>query len=125
MMSFLKDDKSTFTPTPTLTPTPSPDLERGLLPSVVAAPNISRDGEPIEFRVRLAQPAQMKLTLYDLLGERVYQASLAGNPGLNLLEWDLDNSMGNQVASGLYIYVLEVDGASGKTNRMGRVVVLH
>ena len=111
--------------TPTLTIPPTPASERILPSSVVAAPNISRDEEPIEFKVQLAQPSALKLTLYDLLGEKVYQVSAEGNAGLNTIEWGLVNSMGNQVASGLYIYVLEVDGASGKTNRMGRVVVLH
>jgi hypothetical protein len=111
------------TPTQTLSPTPA--SEQRSLPSVIAAPNISRDGEPIEFRVQLAEPAQMKLTLYDLLGERVYQTSAAGNKGLNTLEWDLVNSGGNQVASGLYVYVVEMEGPAGPIQRMGKVIVMR
>ena len=92
---------------------------------MVLAPNISRDGEPVEFRVRLAHPASLKLTLYTLLGEKLKQITAAGNAGGNTLEWDLNNSTGSQVASGLYIYVLEMDGPTGPIQRMGKVIVMR
>ena len=109
------------------TPSPTPEPERGqtLLPSVVAVPNISRSGQPVDFRVQLTQAAQLNLTLYSILGEKVYRAAAAGNPGLNTMVWSLENSSGNPVASGLYFYLLVAEGTPGSFQQSGKVVVLH
>ena len=92
---------------------------------VVAAPNISRDEEPIKFLVNLAQPAQMVLTLYSLSGEKIFSESAQGTVGLNTLVWDLTNTQNQPVASGLYIYVLQTVGSGKTENHMGKVVVIH
>jgi hypothetical protein len=91
----------------------------------VAAPNISRDEEPIKFLVNLDQPAEMVLTLYSLSGERIYSANAQGTSGLNTLVWDLTNNQNQPVASGLYIYVLQTTGGGKTENHMGKVVVIH
>jgi hypothetical protein len=94
-------------------------------PQVVAAPNISRDEEPIKFLVTLAQPGQMNLALYSLSGEKVYNISAGGTAGLNTLVWDLTNSLNQPVASGLYIYRLSANEGTTNENRMGKVVVIR
>jgi hypothetical protein len=116
---------STQTPSPTLTLPPTPVLDRNPLPSVVAAPNISRDEEPIKFLVNLAQPAQIVLTLYSLSGEKVFNESAQGTAGLNSLVWDLTNNQNQPVASGLYIYVLQMVGGGKTENHLGKVVVIR
>ena len=114
------DRTQTPTTTPTISPTPStPGLE------VVAAPNVSRDGQPIQFRVRLDEPAKIEVFLFNLTGEQVFEAESQGNAGLNTITWNLENLDNSQVASGLYIYVLKAeDGGSIKIQR-GKVAVLH
>jgi hypothetical protein len=112
---------STPTSTPTLTPTPRDTL----LSAVVAAPNISRDGEPIRFLFNLQKPVALTLSLYSVTGEEAYQTKVFGNTGSNSLVWNLDNQAGESVASGLYIFVLRADNGTGMTTKVGRVVVLH
>jgi len=93
--------------------------------SVVAAPNLSRDGEPIQFQISMGGPARMDLALFTLLGERVYQVSAEGHSGRNSLAWNLQNNAGSSVASGLYIYILRTDNGVDRSTKMGKVAVLR
>jgi hypothetical protein len=107
------------TPTPTLTPINS------VLPSVAAAPNISRDGQPIRFLVQLASPAQVRISLYTLLGEKIDSNVLEAGTGSSQWVWNLDNSSGSQVASGLYLYIVEVGEGASLVLKTGKMVVLR
>lgn len=89
--------------------------------SVVAAPNISRDGEPIRFEVNLGEAAPLELDLFSVTGEKVAAINAQGAAGINTLTWDLANASKGQVASGLYIYLLK----AGDLTQTGKVVVLH
>jgi hypothetical protein len=113
---------STPTLTPTYTVTPSPTV--GSL-RVVAAPNVSRNGQPVQFRAMLPSPGQVHLSIYNLVGERVYQTSFQGNTGLNSLIWNIQNQASQPLASGLYLYAIEYDDGSNKERLMGKVLVLH
>jgi DNA-binding beta-propeller fold protein YncE len=118
-----RGETATFTPTstPTISPTSTPNASY----FVVAAPNVSRNREPIKFLVNLEKPMKVDLKLFDISGEQVFEEFIQGNGGVNTLSWNLANGMGSQVASGLYIYVLEAeDGISTETQR-GKVAVLH
>ncbi len=107
---------------PTATLTPAPTETTRLTASVVAAPNISKDSDPINFQVNLNQSAQLTLNLYNLAGEKVYSANVQGTAGMNSIEWTLLNNGNQPVASGLYIYTLSIgDGY----HRTGKVVVIH
>ncbi len=92
----------------------------------VAVPNISTGGEPIQFLVNLELPEWIYLSIYDLAGERVYNASMEGNTGSNKLVWPLQNRGGAGVASGLYIYALRIENEEGLTAiQTGKVAVMH
>lgn len=103
------------------TPTPSGQL----IQSVVAAPNISDGKEPIDFLLNLNSPARVTLTLFDLTGEQVFNAEEQAEAGKISLDWNIQNSVGQTVASGLYIYLLRVDGAGTEETFTGKVLVLH
>jgi hypothetical protein len=107
--------------TPTVTPTPMAPL----LQKAVAAPSLSKNGQPIQFVVTLGQPGLIRLSLYTPMGELVYQTQVQGQAGTNSLTWLLQNRAGRAVASGLYLYVLQVTGPTGSTTSKGQVVVLH
>ncbi|HTC22271.1 MAG TPA: hypothetical protein VK859_15545, partial [bacterium] len=111
--------------TPTSTPTASPTVDKGPAPLVVAAPNISRSGEPVQFLVTLARPSEVKLTLFSLSGEKVYQISIQGGNGLHRIPWNLTNQVNAPVASGLYIYLLETNDGVSALSQEGKVAVLH
>ena len=108
----------------TATPTPIPTTPPGLIQSAVAAPNVSH-GEPVKFFVPLDKAAEIRLSLFTVTGESVYQATAQGNIGLNTLTWSLQNQGGGAVASGLYIYMIRTDDGTSTTKYTGKVVIFH
>jgi len=111
---------------PKLTETPTPIPTRSaLLQSVVAAPNISTGWEPVRFLVNLNGPAHVRMSLYSLSGEQVYGVQAEGSAGLNTLTWNLQNSAGQAVASGLYIYELRIVSGTDMETKTGKVIVVH
>ena len=116
---------STITSTPTSTPSPTETAIPANDFVVVPAPNISRSGEPIQFEVTLGTSAQIKLVLYSLLGEQVYQTTVQGEVGVNNLLWQVRNQSNNPVASGIYIFTIQAIDGEGVQNKVGKVLVLH
>jgi hypothetical protein len=88
---------------------------------VVAAPNVSKDGQPIRFLVNLEQAAPIQLSLFSLTGEKVAELAAQGSAGANVLTWDLTNTLEQKVASGLYPYILR----AGDARQSGKVAVIH
>ncbi len=111
--------EGTVTSTPTVAPTPKSPL------TVMARPNVSRDGAPVHFNFNLAKPAAIHLVLFALTGEQVYQAQATGAAGSNDILWDLRNSVGSPVSSGLYVYVLTADDGEANALVMGKVAIIH
>jgi hypothetical protein len=109
----------TMTFTPTVTPSPTQDT---ILSTVMALPNVSRNGQPIQFKVNLTQTTRVQLTLFTLLGEQIYQASAQGSLGENSIVWDLKNHANSLVSSGIYVYILQTGNG---TVQKGKVVVIH
>ena len=118
--SFWGVGQSTSTLTPTCTPTPSIKSLR-----VVAVPNVSRNGQPVQFNIEITTSTRWRLTLYTLLGEQVFQVSSQGNAGLNTFSWGVQNQLGQEVASGLYVYIVETNEGSGLELHRGKIVVFH
>jgi len=73
----------------------------------------------------LPKAAQVRLSLFTLLCEQVFQTTFQGNAGSNVVEWKLQNQIGQSIASGLYLYALETDDGTGMTRKTGKVAVLH
>ncbi len=70
----------------------------------------------IEFR--MAEPGFARLAIYDLLGKRVktlVQENLA--PGVHTVQWDSRDNLGRPVASGVYLYRLDM-GEFSQTRKM-------
>ncbi len=107
--------------TPSLTPTSG----NGTVPFIVAAPNVSRNGEPIHFLVNLQTPGQINLVLFDITGEIVWEGSVEGNSGRNSLAWNLENQSGVPVASGLYLYAVEANDGTSTITQRGKVAILR
>jgi hypothetical protein len=125
---------STATPTPTprfvytVMPTPTPTMEATATPvpgRVVAVPNLSRDGEPVKLNFYLLEPAIVQLALFNVAGEEVYQATLEGSVGENSFTWDLRNLSGSPVASGIYVYEIEIQDGSSAQAHKGKIAVFH
>ncbi len=93
--------------------------------SALAVPNISQFGEPVKFMVNLQGPARIQLEVYSLAGELVYQASSVGSAGENAIPWQLENSAGSQLASGLYIYRVVIDDGTTTQAQIGKIAVIR
>jgi hypothetical protein len=113
-------ESSTPTHTPTVSPTPI-----GLAQSVVVAPNVVHGQQPVRFLVTLADQAKVTLTIFSISGEEVYSTQAHGEQGLNTLVWKGQNNARQAVASGLYIYMLQVDDGSTHETKLGKIVVIH
>lgn len=112
--------EETSTPTSSFTPPPA-----GPTPGYSVAPNLSRGGQPIIFTVDLTAPSIITLDLYDLSGELVYTVSVQGQVGVNPITWNLENSNGESVASGLYLFYIHIAQGFPLKNPYGKVVVLR
>jgi hypothetical protein len=94
------------------------------LPSadVFAFPNPARTSTTIRFRTALF-PLQADITIFDIAGNLVREIPgdqiqpvidpETGNPDLYHANWDLTNSRGEGVASGVYLVMVKVKGGTG------------
>lgn len=98
---------------------------RGLVETTAVFPNISREGQPVQFLVNLNASARLNLVIFALTGERVFDIQAQGNGGVNKLIWNAQNNAGQSVASGLYVYVLQIFGNGTEETRTGKIVVIH
>jgi hypothetical protein len=92
---------------------------------LLVRPNVSRGGQSIDWQVNLAAPSEIYLKIYDLSGELIDQIQTAGTAGPNTLVWTLQNQSGQKVASGIYIYLVEVHDGVSPSDRTGQVLVLR
>jgi hypothetical protein len=115
---------NTCTPTIVNTQTPTP-TSSGLLLSAVAGPNISRNDEPIKFMINLGGNASVQLNLYSLMGEEVFSKTIYGNAGMNTITWLVRNNSQVPVASGLYIYTIQVNNGYETVTKTGKILVFH
>lgn len=68
----------------------------------------------------LAYPAEMELSLFDMLGRKVYSVSSGFRiAGVYRETIDLDH-----LAAGVYVVVLQIDGPAGKSNLLQRKLVV-
>jgi hypothetical protein len=92
----------TFTVTPSFTITPTPtDVPPG--PTAQLYPNPFNPDKELFYLGNVKAGAQMNI--YNLIGEKVYQVRLQGNPNLDF--WDGLNSNGVKVVTGIYFVVID------------------
>jgi len=65
-------------------------------------------------RIRIAAPSavvQLRLEVYDEAGQKLFDTEQRGG---NVLDWHLQNSNGERVADGSYLWVVTVKSLSGR-----------
>jgi len=75
--------------------------------------------------INLGYTASIQLNLYTIMGEEVYSDTIEGNAGMNTITWLLKNKAQSSVATGLYIYVIEVNNGYQINTKTGKVLVFH
>jgi len=123
----IKHHYATPTPTPsqTATPTVSPTVVPSLLAEVVAAPNVSRSGQPVRIRYQLGEQARVRLSIHNLTGEELWSTQAEGTAGSNELVWQVRNRAQEEVAAGLYLYVLRVETGTASETAKGKIVLFR
>ncbi|HVZ79374.1 MAG TPA: S53 family peptidase [bacterium] len=109
----------TSTPSPTITVTPTP-LPHFL---VRAEPNVSVGGAVVQFRVELPGSGTIILCIYDVAGECVFAKKVPGSAGTNFIPWAPQDQQGDPLASGLYIYYVQVGNGQGEEKALGKLLV--
>jgi len=120
-----EQDPGQWTETPTATATETREPERVLVSHVIAAPNMSRAGQSVVISFELGWNADVTLTILNLVGEPVWSGGMKGNRGVNELVWDVRNKARQEVATGLYLYVLQVNDGHHEAIRKGKLAVFR
>lgn len=107
------------------TPATGESQDRELVQSAAVVPNISRNGQPVDFLVDLNGQASIQLQVLSISGEKIFGVQTQGADGNNQLTWKLQNNNGQPVASGLYLYCLVINGGGAEQIRTGKVVIFR
>lgn len=108
------------------TPTPAPEGDLPLVAEVKAGPSVSDGKKPIRFFFTLGKPAKVELSIYTLDGTRIFTTTVEGHQGENQLLWQARNQARQAVASGLYLYDLEIRFADGTLERRrGKIAIVR
>lgn len=94
--------------------------------SLVAAPNIARPGDTVHFNASFAgtrADGQSRMKIYSTDGELIRTLVFVSGA----VPWDLKNTSGQTVASGVYVAVLDgMDPLNGQSlNKIVKVLVTH
>jgi len=76
-------------------------------------------GQSMTFRFRLTSASNVKLKVFNLFGQGVWERSVAAGAGTTDIGWDGKNEKGITVASGVYYIMLEIDGSIKSKKRFG------
>jgi len=85
---------------------------------------LAQESGGVTFRVEGLGIRSMEVEVFDLSGRKVYESGLVAG---TQLRWNLLNDRGQQVANGVYLYVVTVRGATGEVVRtdVRKLVVLR
>ncbi|MEW6516299.1 MAG: T9SS type A sorting domain-containing protein [candidate division FCPU426 bacterium] len=128
--TFTQSPTSTLSPTRTLTPTitltptftltSTPNVEAADLSNMIVYPNPFRTDRNVRGQIVFFNlTRRCVIRLYDLGGSLVREF-YKDSPG-NRVEWDLTNSQGKRVASGVYIYIIK----SETEERRGKLAIMR
>lgn len=82
---------------------------------------LTRSGGLIIFPVKLPEPGLIRLTVYNILAQKIARVDYHGSQSLNLVTWDGTSFSGHPAANGIYIYRIQVDNRSVT----GKIVLLR
>jgi len=99
---------------------PNPFSPAKALPAALAGS--SANGKGMVFYYSLAQPADVKIRVYDLIGTLIWIKSVE-NTAAGVTAWSGEDGFGQVVGNGIYPYVFSVS-VGGKTEyRKGKIIV--
>lgn len=85
-------------------------------------PNPARGVPLVTFRFDITVQSQMKLEVFNILGEQVYDESWTATPGI-WKTWDLKNKDGSKLGSGVYLYRITADSVTAKPKLKKLIII--
>lgn len=95
------------------------------LEEAYVCPNPIKGVDTAQFVVNLNGNSTVRLRIYNVLGELVCDRSEARPGGVQNLPWNLKNDWGQKLASGIYVYRLDVADGSGERNITKKLVLIQ
>jgi flagellar hook assembly protein FlgD len=92
---------------------------------IFAYPNPAKNASSVTISANVNRDSTIKLQIFNLLGELVYETQVAALAGAQNLSWDLRNSGGSPISSGLYIYRLVGESTGATQTIVKRLVVVQ
>ncbi|MBU0630924.1 MAG: hypothetical protein KKC80_08450 [Candidatus Margulisbacteria bacterium] len=96
-----------------------------IVQSLACGPNPASDSSTIIYS--LSEPATIKIGIYSISGNllKVLSESYTLGGTVRSAVWDLKDAVGDIVPNGVYIYILEARGESGRISRdKGKIIIL-
>ncbi|MFH1684610.1 MAG: T9SS type A sorting domain-containing protein [Candidatus Margulisiibacteriota bacterium] len=99
--------------------------QASIINSMACGPNPATATSTIIYNI--AEPAAIKIRIYSINGDliKVLTDTYSLADAARSITWDLNDAFSRQVANGVYIYVMEAIGVSGKkSTQRGKILVL-
>jgi len=113
---------ASHTPTLTATSTQTPMPAEFCFDLLSNYPNPFNKGTNIVFN--LCKPSEVTVRIYTVSGELVKQITQSGTPGKNSIYWNTKNRRSDEIASGVFIYVIEARAGNDKAAKWGKLAVI-
>lgn len=93
---------------------------------IYAYPNPAREtgDQMIRFSCILSKPADINIRIYTNQGHLIKELNQDGQVGFNAVPWDGKDRYDNQVANGMYLYVITIDDGDKKVIQKKKVGIL-
>jgi hypothetical protein len=79
-------------------------------------------------KLQLPEMSNVELSVYNMLGQKIKQLAKSDfEAGFYEFQWDARNDQGNQVSSGMYIYVMQAKSLESNKNKrfIKKMILLH
>ena len=75
-----------------------------------------------QFTFELSKPSSIQIDIYSVGGKKIFSIKKVNAPkGFNIINWNGQNSFGDNLANGVYIYHLKATTENEKNSYLGRV----
>ena len=75
-----------------------------------------------QFTFELSKPSDVQIDIYSLGGKKIFSIEKVGAArGFNIINWNGQNSFGDILANGVYIYHIKATTQNEKTSSLGRI----
>ena len=75
-----------------------------------------------QFTFEVSKPSDIEIDIYSLGGKKIFSIEKVNAPrGFNIINWNGQNSFGDNLANGVYIYHMKATTENEKTSSLGRI----